>query len=431
MLFEKLLQYIYSFKVVNLSASIKSIRKKIIYFSLFSFAAPVLFFLSCGNDGTQELTRENLFSLSYGAFEDNINLFNLTSAQTNNNDTQIFMKEGIFYISNSGSKKILKLTSFGDLLSIHYNPDVNPVPSFAEKEEKSTAGTATKSAVKYPFNRPGLITITDSKNTFVVDTLPEERVEYDHEENLALRDVILKFNESGEFEDFIGQEGVDGTPFPAIERIYCNNAGDIIAVCRTQKSLKVYWYNSAGVLLYKAPFFFNALPHPYDSETKFFATVDKIVPDYGEQKLYVKIDYYIKETDPATKVSVGIRYDRSSLYFLNIKTGKYENNIDIASYEGEEINGGRVVKFKKIYEMLGITENHHCYLITPQSGGYALEILDMKNYKVYRRNLQVNFDEMVYNVFNLSKDGIISAILAEDRKANIVWWRAGLITERK
>lgn len=408
------------------------LKKNLFLQFMFCFSAFLAVFLfSCTENTSAELKRENLFSLSYGVFEDDLNLFNLTASHTNNNDTQIFMKEGLFYISNSGAKKVLKLSSFGDLLTIFYNPEANPKPSFIQENEKTFSNTATRTAIEYYFNRPSLITVTDSKNIFVVDTLTEDRIEYDHEENLALKDLILSFNEKGEFVDFIGQEGTGGTPFPSIERIYSNNLGEIIVVCRTQKSLKVYWYNSMGVLLYKAPFFFNALPNPYTGEINFFATIDKIIPDYNDQKLYVKIDYYIKEIDSATKASAGIKYDRSSLYFLNIKTGRYESHIDIEPYEGEEIVSGQNIKFTKVYEMLGITQDNHCYFITPQNGGYAIAILDIKSKKIYRRNLSVNLDEMVYNVFNLSQDGIISAILAEDGKANIVWWRTDLTAQSK
>ena len=49
-------------------------------------------------------------------------------------DTSIAMRDGFFYIANSESKKIMELNSYGDLLTIYYNEDFNPVPSFSKEQ---------------------------------------------------------------------------------------------------------------------------------------------------------------------------------------------------------------------------------------------------------------------------------------------------------
>lgn len=379
----------------------------------------------CKREVSSELEREEKFSLNYGLFENELNLFNLNSSYPRP-DTQILMKDGIFYIVNSGGQKILKLSSFGDLLIFFYNQDTNMEPSFMQKNTEDVKA-ATRGAVKYPFNHPALIAVTSSKQLFVVDSVIDERIEYDHEENLALRDIILHFDENGNFVDYLGQEGPGGTPFPSIEGIHTNSSNDIIVVCRTQSSLKIYWYNNRGDLLYKIPIFFNALPSPYDGENKIFSSIDKIIPDFNDLYLYIKIDYYIEEKDAATKANLGVSYDKSCLYFLNIKTGKYDKKSDIDAYEGTEISGGKNLAFKKVYEMIGITENDWCYLLTPTSKGYALEIMDLKSQRKYKRDLIVSSGEMFYNTFHVSSKGIISALLAKDDKALIVWWRGDKI----
>lgn len=380
---------------------------------------------SCKQETPSELEREEKFSLNYGLFENELNLFNLNSSYPRP-DTQILMKDGIFYIVNSGGQKILKLSSFGDLLIFFYNQDTNMEPAFIKKNADDVKAT-TRGTVKYPFNHPALITVTSSKQLFVVDSVVDEKIEYDHEENLALRDIILHFDENGNFLDYLGQEGPGGTPFPSIEGIYTNSSNDIIVVCRTQSSLKIYWYNSLGDLLYKIPIFFNAVPSPYDTENKIFSSIDKIMPDFNDLYLYIKIDYYIEEKDAATKANLGVSYDKSCLYFLNIKTGKYDKKSDIDAYEETEISGGTSSSFKKVYEMIGITENDWCYLLTPTNKGYALEIMDLKSQRKYKRDLIVSSGEMFYNTFHVSSKGIISALLAKDDKALIVWWRGDKI----
>ncbi|UTC62147.1 hypothetical protein E4O05_11620 [Treponema sp. OMZ 787] len=385
----------------------------------------IVLIFGCRRETPLELEREEKFSLDYGLFENELNLFNLNSTYSRP-DTQILMKEGIFYIVNSGGQKILKLSSFGDLLTFFYNPDTNMEPSFMKKDPQDVKA-ATRAAIKYPFNHPALLTVNSSKGLFVVDSVLDERIEYDHEENLALRDIILYFDENGNFIDYLGQEGFGGTPFPSIEGIHTNSFNDIIVVCRTQTSLKIYWYNKKGDLLYKIPIFFNAIPNPYEGSDKIFSSIDKIIPDFDDLYLYIKIDYYLEERDAATKANLGVTYDKSCLYFLNIKTGKYDKKTDIDAYEGTEAAGNENITFKKVYDLIGITENNWCYLLTPTSKGYALEIMNLKSQKKYKKDLIVSSGEMFYNTFHVSSKGIISALLARDDKALIVWWRADKI----
>ena len=87
--------------------------------------------ISCGKSTTGNLERESLFSIKYGNFEDQLDLFQLESSYIRP-DSQLAMDEGIFYLSNSNAGKILKMTSFGDLLALYYSPEKNPHPTFIE-----------------------------------------------------------------------------------------------------------------------------------------------------------------------------------------------------------------------------------------------------------------------------------------------------------
>ncbi len=386
----------------------------------------LLLLAGCTKPIRTELKREDKFTLNYGSFENELNLFNLGETYTRTN-TQICMKEGLFYIANSGGQKILKTSSFGDLLSLYYNPETNIKPSFPEKDNDEEKNSSTTKAVEYPFIHPCNLTVTAQKHLFVVDTVNEDRIEYDHEENLALRNIILHFDENGKFIDSIGQEGYGGIPFPSIEAIYTNSKNDLIVMCRTQKGITVYWYNKNIDLLYKIPIFFKAVPKPYDNNLKIFSSVDKVVPSFDNNILYVKINYYIEKKDSATGVSLGVDYDKSSLYFLNIKTGKYEKNISIEPYLGKENSENGDLTYKKVYELMGVTQNGWCFLYTPIENAYALLILDLKSQTRYRKKLIIKNYEMLYNAFNLSPNGIISALLAQEDKVTISWWRVDKI----
>jgi hypothetical protein len=384
------------------------------------------------------------------------------------------MRDGMFYIANSGSKKVLQLTSFGDLLSVYYNPDANPVPSFASPanlqaaaassmaagaapaataasvpapaatqasqalvnssssptpdQTASADGTtpvnpSTQKAIPYPFNHPVFVSVDSLKRLFVVDHLPQERVEFDNDDQVVLQDVVLRFGADGKYNEYLGQEGPGGTPFPPVTAIYCNSRNETIVISKTQSGVKIFWFDSQGSLLFKIPVLNKNLPGPFDKDKDVLSSLEKIVPDPDSRKIYLKIDYYIGVTDPDTGSNAGISYDRSCIYPFDIGSGKYESRIDIPSFDGVDKDNLGTVAFKKPYEFLGITSSGWIFLTTPQNGGYTLEVMDKRSHRSHMRILSVNDNELAYNALMLSSDGIISALLATSNDASVVWWR--------
>lgn len=394
------------------------------YTLIFAVVIVLLVSIGCTEDKTVELAREPLFSLGYGNFETELNMNSLKQGH-NRVDTQIAMHEGLFYIANSGGKKVLELNSFGDLLSIYYNPDVGSAAATCSTDENITV--STRSAFEHPFVHPSFIAVNSKKIIYVVDTLPDERIEYDVEHNVALSDIVGWFNENGEY-DYLGQEGIGGTPFPPMSGFYINERDDIIVICRTHDQVTVYWYNSSGSLLYKIPFLFAAIPAPDHPDEHAFYIIDTVIPDISEQLLYVKIDAYSEEIDPSTGVTAGINYDNSTLYTVRADTGVYERSIEIPAYVGKETDqSGTVHEFKKVYEFIGLTKTRWCFFMTPQDTGYALFIINFESQRAFKKNITVAPDELVYNTFHISSDGILSALLAKNDSASMVWWRADML----
>lgn len=434
-------------------------------------------FVACSSAKVSRVEREKLFTLQYGRFEDEIDLFGLDSGSSGSDtgfsgpDTRIYMQDGLFYIANSGSQKIIQLTSFGDLLSVYYNGDTNPAPSFAAPDvaspqangqgtatssapsgtqasdgtvkkpdsDKASAGTdspaddtgntqkivgaSTRKAINYPFLHPEFLAVNSLKKLYVVDQLPLERQEFDNDEQVALRDVVLRFNPDGSFLDYLGQEGPGGTAFPPVTGVYVNSKNETIVTVKTQSGFKVFWYNPEGMLMYRIPISFKGLPSPFDKDQQALASLETALPDRDSHRMYLKIDYYSEEIDTDTGSNAGISYDRSCIYPFDVDSGKYLNRIDIPSYEGTEKSSTGTVTFRKPYEFLGITSSGWIFLITPQQGGYALEIADSRSKRSLKRVLSVSDEELAYNALMLSPDGIISALLATQYEASVVWWR--------
>lgn len=405
--------------------SFRTLLKPIIFLVFVLFAL-----LSCSREPVTFVGREKLFTLGYGRFEDEIDLFRLDSGSSGP-DTQIFMKDGMFYISNSGGRKVLQLTSFGDLLSVFYNPEYNPTPSFASNnsgdhsrdESVTDKGSSTRKAVTYPFNHPVFLCADNLKRLSVVDQVPPERREYDSTAQVMLRDLVLRFSSEGNFLDWIGQEGPGGTPFPPVTGLYTNNRNETIVISRTQASIIVYWYTADGALLYRIPVSYRNLPGPYDESSVIFASLEKIIPSFDERTIYLKIDYYIPVVDEATGADAGISFERSCLYPFIINSSSYGARIDLPHFTGIEQDKRGTSQYQKPYEFLGITRSGWVFLSTPFAEGYSIEMLDTRSGRILSRTLKIQDDELAYNALALSPDGILSALLATPWQASVVWWR--------
>ena len=83
----------------------------------FYFFFVVFFIVSCYKSKvkTTVLDHEHLFSIEYGNFEDEINLSHIDPMTYS--AINLCLNNGIFYISNSVNKKVLKTSFYGDLLA--------------------------------------------------------------------------------------------------------------------------------------------------------------------------------------------------------------------------------------------------------------------------------------------------------------------------
>ncbi|OJF75950.1 MAG: hypothetical protein BKP49_08995 [Treponema sp. CETP13] len=391
----------------------------------------ILLFSSCNrNNKMVSLQEQNLFTLEYGMFENELRMFNINTA--GNIQAPICMEDGMFYIENSEAKKIMLFTSYGDLVQIIYNKDYNPTPSFVQKSsttllnETDNTEIITQKAIEYPFINFGAITADNNKKIYVVDYLPSER--YKEEDNSFLRQVVLRFKADGTFIGYLGQEGPGGTPFPFIENIYTTQNNELVVVCRTASGFSVFWYTTDGFLKYKIPIEQTKLPkikteHNVDQ----YIFLSKIVPDYTEEKLYLKIDYQVSEQDESSRVQAGILLKQTSLYPLNVVTGVFEEPLIIPPYEDVETEGYTKTVHKLAYDFLGVTDSGWFFFTIGDATGYSVLLVQPNGQKILSRHLDINPEDTLYQSFSLSHDGIISALIVKKEEAKVCWWRTDSI----
>lgn len=379
-----------------------------------------LFCSACERSGrVTSLEEKKVFTLGYGNFENQLNIFDLTTVS--DVDTSLVMRNGFFYILNGESRKIMEMNNFGDLIVYYYNPEFNPRSSY--RDQKSSRETTMK-AVEYGFNELSAITVDSSQKLYAVDTLPLDRQEQDEKNQLVLSQIVLRFDGKGNFIDYIGQQGPGGTPFPYIQGIYSNNADELVVVCYLSSYYMVYWFSSSGYLLYQLPIAKDGVPNPLKEEgMDSFSAITAIIPDYNSRTLYLAVDYYKSYVDEAIRLQSGVDYDSSRVYPLSVEDGLYGEPIEVLSASGELTDGFSGEQYSIPFDFLGVTENGWLFFIVSTSKGFEIQMIQGDGQRILRRNLDIDRKKLLYYNFDLSNSGILSALLVKNEQAEVVWWR--------
>jgi hypothetical protein len=394
--------------------------------------AGLLLCLSCSREPAAAIAREDLFSLEIGRLEDQIDLFNLEGSRSVRK-TALAMRDGLFYIANGNGEKIVRYTSYGDLLFMIYNDETNP-PPLTLRTNSDDGGVMTRWAFSYPLREPGSITVDSRKHIYAEDRLPYERHGFDPENRALLDSMVLHFDADGRFVEYLGQEGVGGTPFPRIEGIYTSVQDELAVICRLPRGWNIYWFDSEGTVLYVVRLPHSLLPIPPD-RTPVIPSVDTIAAAPDSREVYIKVDYYRTIYDESTGTRTGSVPDSSMIWIMRVEDGSYTGTIEVPFFEHTFIENNRKTTENLLYSLLGVIQKGRVFLTFPVDEGYAILILaagSTPGGEQRRGFIQVNHEELQFNTFCLSPEGILSGLLATNWEAKLVWWRtdrlAGEIT---
>lgn len=377
----------------------------------------VLLFAGCSPDGVEQLEREKLFELEIGKLDDQIDLFQLEESNSRFRN-RIASRDGRVYISNGNASKVMEFTGYGDLLTLLYDPVVNPQPILSESDE---SGTTTRQAVSHRFETVGEIALGPERRILVEDRLQDEG-DYDEDLGVRLRSRILRFD-GGEYVDYLGQEGVGGSPFPYIETIEVTDNEEIVVVTRTTAGRRVFWYSPEGELRWEVPVADDRLPVP-DNGTEVVPSLDAIYPDLEEHQLYVKVDYYERLPMEGGQQDIGDTYSR--VFVVDLEESSYSNAVDVPEhtvedrlppdFEPEEVS--------YLYRFIGVGPGGHLYFVARDSEeSQELLIMHESGRVVGRRSIAIE-DEPLYELdLSVSAEGILVGLLGREDSALVAWWR--------
>lgn len=394
------------------------------FFMKAKFAALMFITLAlaaCTGGDTQDLRREDLFTLDYGKMEDELDLIQYPGKPFDTG-TRLVMQNGFFYILNRTSGKLMKFNSYGDILELYYNKNLNPEPVLLK--DSSAEGTrATRRAFSYPFQDIRNFAVSTDETVLVDDRVPESRREYDDEIEALLDRIVLRFDRDGRLIDYLGQEGVGGTPFSFIDRIDVNSRGEIIITTRNMKSWRVYWYTAGGRSLSTVDIPVSTLPVPKDGD--YSVSLESVMPDRAARTIYLKVDYYGEESD--SEQNRGYGYISSAILVLQAETGLYSDTVHIPVHyqDAGEPAGFSEDRRKMLYEFLGVTENRFFFLMSPEGGAYyRLLVLDRSGAVQSRVRIELAENPLYYRYMYVDPQGILSALLCLENNVEVIWWRS-------
>ncbi|MBN1698310.1 MAG: hypothetical protein JW881_12420 [Spirochaetales bacterium] len=385
----------------------------------------VLFLAGCPMEQPERLYKETLFTIYLGKLEDQIDLFQLNGGFSNaKND--FYMRDGMFYIANTNSSKIMQFTSYGDLLFILYNPDpaINPQPVILQTEDIEGKVT-NRYAARFGLQHIGVIAVDSEHTIYVEDSVPEDQAIEDEENGIVLNSRILRFTRLGELIDFIGQDGVGGTPFPFIYDIHVTKNDELVVVSKIPEAWIVFWFTKEGRLLFTERFDLINLPN----EKNYIASLTSLIPDYKEYFVFLHASYSSEEIDQSTKTKITIKNRFSRIYAYDIEKKKYSYHIQVpdAGKRKYQSGFGEVEMPLPSYEFIGVNERKLFYLIRPDvTSDYQLIVMDRKGDVLSSRYLiigEYDDSELYIKQISLSYRGIISGLLCFNDHVEMIWWR--------
>ena len=353
----------------------------------------VLCLLACNKDADSGLEKKTMFTLPYGALDDE-----LTPLAA----SKLAMNDGFFYIIDSSLAKLMKFNSYGDLLLLQYNQEKNPTQILVHKNNDTTP--SNKAAVPFPYREPTQIAVTDDQAFFVADTVADEENVWSADFGCMLTGTVHCFDPQGKLICDLGQEGRAGaTPFSRITKLETTLDRHLAVHTQTPKGQVIYLYDDNFNLLFSILADTSILPK--EDAASHIATIDSISVSQTDPLLFIKADYYSENGDD-------VEFYKSSVCCYDIFLEKCIWSMDIPVAE-------------TLYQLLGVYGKDQIYLVSPDDNDtYNMLILDGKKSIAVNTPLAFGHKDIQLLELGLGSHGIITALISYEDEVSAVWWRS-------
>jgi len=381
----------------------------------------VLVLVGCQSQEVISLEKEERFTLNLGVLEDELDLF-LRGGTAPPQETYLVLQDGMFFILNGSRAKLMEFTSFGDLLKIIFNPDLNPTPITLRVIESSDL-VSNKVAIPFAFQSTGKFVVSPERDLYIEDRqstmgrFGQQRGQGDS--------VILRFDRRGRYIDYIGQEGIAGTPFGFIHGLYTNEQGHLIVATRSSTELEVWVYDKAGDPVHQKKFDFAKLPIPdVYKDQAVQALFETMAYDWTKDWIYLYVSYLSPVLSDDSRVQVGVQIMSSWILTFDLTQDAYVDSFQ-APRVVVQVQEGEVKRAQdRPLEFLGVTQGRDfCFLGLENPGLFRLIFTDARGDITEQRGLPIDLQDFKFYQFYLASNGTLGALLSDGKRVKAVWWR--------
>jgi hypothetical protein len=377
--------------------------------------------------------------------EDQVDLFQFESAMVERANS-VTMRDGWFYVANGSAGKIMVFSSYGDLIFLLYNAQMNPAPttlgpadtaspasepagSHGAQSTDARGVVSTRGYVAYPFADIGHVAVASDRTLYVEDEVPEAKAVKDADRGVTRSRAILRFDRKGRQLGSLGEEGVGGSPFPFVSALYVTSNDQLVVVCRLPGSWEVFWYSREGAPLYQVEISNGSLPvRPQRGITQVLVN---LIPDLQSPLLYLVISSYNDSADARSPTQGSDDSVSTRAYKLDLRTQTYSSgSVEFPTNPPHRTKSGlKTIEIPSPpSDVLGVSTGGYFYLLAyTDTNLYTLQIVDPAGRVRAQRRVVIEDSELAFRDIHLSSTGIIYGLLADKSTAHVSWWRSDLL----
>lgn len=361
------------------------------------------FLTSCAakNSG-RTLERRELFALEYGAYGKNVNF----SAQ---GDILLDFdaREGIFHILDIPSRKVMRLSSYGDILSVLYDPDGSKPPEFIQETGeagKDLPASPGRYAAATRMAAPTLVAVDSAQTIYLADAPAESS---------SGGTIVRRFGTQGKELDFIGQEGREGTPFKKIVSLQIMDDDSLAVVSAAVGGYAVHRFTREGSLLSAMKMDSSGPAFPESAGNR--ANIDGMIFNGKDDvfELGLKIDLYGESIEKKSGASAGFDVVESWLVTLDGASGRQISRFRVwakASSQEDPI-------------LLGRRGGQYVLLqVGAEGAGYSLLVVDGKGKTRGKYRMELPDGMKLVSRLKLLQGARLTGIVAGNASALALWW---------
>ena len=273
----------------------------------------------------------------------------------------------------------------------------------------------------------GELALTSQNQLYVEDRVPIERRAFDPSYQVMMESRILRFDREGKFLDFLGQEGIGGTPFPLVERLTVTSDGELVVICRTGKGWAVWWFDANGTPIDKTLLLYTGLPQPDGSATGgFLPQLDTVFADWQHRRLYMKVDYYQETMDSTTRTASGIQQAQSRIWTYEPGTRSYTKSYLLPILKRQKVKGDPTDPVgDRPFQFLGVSDGGlGFFLSSPEAGSQRFFVARPDGSPLLERNIELAGADTLFAHYSVTRSGILAGFLSDGNQVQMAWWRS-------